>query len=331
MNAIFVLRKKNNMMEMNMKDFRVKISDVYYPQMSNENFIQNFKHDKFCKLCYDAYVKNGEKTDNTSLVDFALHIHSAFEIAWGLLIDGNYKPDWGVKFIGSENYLVSPTYPEGSTESWLFIAPEGREIMFPILWLILKRIDIHDGNVTYCEEVNSIRMALCYQIKKLLIDNKSNLSFFKELIKTFEIHDNPSAILPIEKEAGIRSIEHVMFGVSKQSCKKTRKYTEATDEEVNGAIQQIASYITVCRHWNGVIEILCKIPSFLKRIDDKYPHKGGQHETRIKKFVVTEIEEQAKRVDIRWEKIYNHVKSLTEPYPKVQEQFRSILEEILTT
>ena len=313
-----------------MKDFRVKISNVYYPQISIEDFIQNFKHDKFCKLCLNAYTKKGEVIDESSLVGFIISAHYAYEIAWGLLIQGNYKPDWGFKYIGSENYLISPTYNKESTESWILLNPQGWEIMFPILWLIIKRIDFRDKKTTYCENVNSIRMAICYQIKKFLIDNKSNLSFFKELINTFEVHDTPFAILPIEKEVGIRSIEHVMYKTSNQPCKRGRKYTEATDEEVNDAIQQIASLITICRHWNGVIEVLYNIPTFLKRIEDKYPHRGGQHEKRIKKFIVAEIEEQAKRADRRWEEIYNHVKSLKETYPKVQEQFRSILEKRLT-
>ena len=308
---------------------KTQLSNVYYPQISYDTFCVNLRNGRFNRLCYEVY-KAGVMVNNDSspLMRFAANVYASYEIAWYLLVEGHFYKDWGLECIGSEICLVSPSYSKEGEKSCLFMENDSLGTMLSMLWLILMRVDLNDENITFCKNARDLRIAVCYQIRKFLIANIRDLSFLENLCKAFDIHMRPQCMLPIEERVGLLSLDAVVNGNVRYSLSRIRKYTDATYEEIGQAIIRISSDIKSECHWNAITIVLMNIDTFRRFIDEKYPHKEGKSKDKVKKFIVYEI---AELINTDREKLYENVRHAAGTYSHVQQKFRSILEEILTT
>lgn len=321
----------------------LKISFCY--TMHLRDFLNDSVNGVFNRVCYDVFKENWDRSKDELEEFFLPCIQSAYRTAWNLLVKMDYNADWGTDD-KDVNKFISPAgeiFKEPPVFCSAFL-----QAMLPILYHILKNIS---SNYSDWKREN-IKNAVCFQIRRKLVTPLGEYKYFADLNEAFghskvdilsvalESNSLETAVGCAKTAAMIAYFEKnkrradgiiLTNPIENNTHVKVREYTEATNDEVDEAIRRIAPIITAKRHWNGVVLVLLEISAFRSRIDVKHPHRGGQHEKQIKKFVVAEIEEQAKKIDSRWGKIYNDVKSLKETYPKVQKQFRSILEEILTT
>lgn len=321
---------------------RVVLKQEFCESLRLQDYLNDADNGDFNKVCYDT-VKIFLGEDHRTEVFFSRCACMAYELAWSLLVNKEYNKDWGSRKGESFEIVMSPTCDVEYIDDKPLSESKFLCVMLPILWHILQKAELV-RNGSYDKEAEIIRDAVCYQIIRIFITDYANTTFFKDLNEAFGMPRSKFYIQSNEIMRGERwvleahlitmSRGYLVYPLVEHDEQDSKSVYEKQDRDegyFKKSIREILPLIETQASWRTVVNVLMDTPFYTSSIDEKYPHRKGEHKNKIMKYVVKDIADALGLSDKECENLYNSIKRSHRDHPRIKDNFQSILNKNLTT